>query len=1502
MDASQATHIPPTRTYQQEMLDTSLRQNTVIAMDTGSGKTHIAILRMKIEAEREPNKLSWFTAPTVSLCEQQRHVISTSIPVPVGLISGALEPDQWIDQDLWKVALSTHRIMVSTPQILLDALRHGYINLGRDIGLLIFDEAHHAADKHPYNMIMREFYDDCEPRDASILGPSKAGVKPFVLGLTASPVFGGNIDKAFTKIERNLDSTILAPRLTRSDLLKHVHRPVFKHILYPPLLEAPDPCEISANVSALSSVVRTLDIQIDPSVKSLRSKLAEASNPTDQKRIDQRLSRAVVKGDTFVHKGMHDFLRTARELCVDLGPWAADWYVSSVVKKALKGNADTLHILFSERNRNEKAYLLKILKSIPLVDISYDRVEIARRCSPKANELIKCLLKEKEGWEARGEMYSGLIFVTRRDCALALTELLNYHPKTQGIFSIGTLLGNSENNKRNAFLDITRTMLSQKHSDVIADFRIGEKNLVISTAVAEEGIDIQACGSVIRWDLPQNMVSWAQSRGRTRRKESTFILMFEGGGCHALQIQKWERLENEMIKKYLDKQRLLSGVNDTEEEDSEEEEYLEFQSNETGAKVTLHSAISHIAHFCNTLPIVFRTDIQATYDVEPPDYPQGFHDIPSASMYEIRNEGPYGATLTLPRLLPPDKRVFKTEEKYKTKKSARRHAAFKAYAALRDAGLLNENLLPLCGSVLPLQEEVIHNILVDVEKRESLVTVREQINPWCAANSESDNDYGGNWYSNEVTVEGVASFTMLTLKNLQHINSTSSTLYDPEYGPRQFTIRPLGMISLSESEIVSGRHFTRRLFSVFYGHRMNWDNLNYAYLFLPPRTGIKDIWEGRRTWADSIRTSSQELGVRECSWIEAGMFGEHYKYPSDVFMITVWNRFYRFQGWRMEKLSSEEEEAVRKRYSRVKNLEITYPLIIAQPIRHRLNFLVSPSDRPAEQNSITLPTSLAKVVLDSEMNILFGLFLPSILRVVFTKLVALSLRETLSNKAPLLKQVPLNLVETALMAPSANDQFDYQRLENLGDTILKFIATIQLLAEHPHWPEGFLAKRKDHAVSNEHLAQSAIGKRLYRWIIRRGFIVRKWRPDFLDEDENYVAGADELEDDSLIEDDSNISVYIEGEEKADKGKDKELRNIFEKLSTKTLADVVESLIGAAYLSGGFNSSIECANAFDISIGSAWQPLEKSVAKILSHVGPLLYPPTQLSYPEKILGHTFSKKLLLVEALMHVNCQSELQSMSYERMELLGDALLDVIVTETLYRKETKCYTPGEMHERKAALVNTHFLAFLCLRANVVLDAKMPSWDAPRALVVTTTERHITRLAQCLLHSSGEILEEQRNAFDRFRHGCDEIERGLERGSTFPWAALARLQAPKFMSDILESTLGAVYVDSEGNMDAVKTVLERVGLLRVLERLMREDVDVTHPVTRVMEWAGKHQLVEDLRYQMKRDRNRITCVLILGEEIIASVTKRYNGKASEDDVRFQASEEGYPILLQKYGDK
>lgn len=71
---------------------------------------------------------------------QQHHVVSSQIPaVRSRTITGLDKVDLWTNQDIWDAALNAVRIVLSTPQVLFDALGHGFVRIST-LALLVFDE------------------------------------------------------------------------------------------------------------------------------------------------------------------------------------------------------------------------------------------------------------------------------------------------------------------------------------------------------------------------------------------------------------------------------------------------------------------------------------------------------------------------------------------------------------------------------------------------------------------------------------------------------------------------------------------------------------------------------------------------------------------------------------------------------------------------------------------------------------------------------------------------------------------------------------------------------------------------------------------------------------------------------------------------------------------------------------------------------------------------------------------------------------------------------------------------------------------------------------------------------------------------------------------------------------------------------------------------------------------------------------------------------------------
>ena len=384
-------------------------------------------------------------------------------------------------------------------------------------------------------------------------------------------------------------------------------------------------------------------------------------------------------------------------------------------------------------------------------------------------------------------------------------------------------------------------------------------------------------------------------------------------------------------------------------------------------------------------------------------------------------------------------------------------------------------------------------MLADVEKRAGYAKVLMHINPW-----EAEEDHQDYWFCSKLTLEGLPPLLLYTRSETIPLDFRGGPLlYRKGRPPIPTSVEPYGKLADDDQKISRARNFTRRIFWGFNYSRMTWNNLDFAYLFLP----IDDVdteWDVRRSWLATYAAASNSINHIHLIG-NAATIGQQFSYPSDLKLIQKhagFSRPLKFIRWRYEPLTLDEEKELREDIykGQIDNVEITYPLLVVENYPPRTNFLLpllppSPDDPiPKPQKPTILLSHLSGVILLSKTETDYAFLLPSVIRSLSMTLTAHSLRKNLFTSSPIF-DIPISLLRIAVTAPAAGEKLNYQRMETLGDTVLKIITAIQLLAEYPFWHEGYLTRKKDHTVSNVRLAKQDIAKGLYRWIIRgRGFL------------------------------------------------------------------------------------------------------------------------------------------------------------------------------------------------------------------------------------------------------------------------------------------------------------------------------------------------------------------------------------------------------------------------------
>lgn len=337
-----------------------------------------------------------------------------------------------------------------------------------------------------------------------------------------------------------------------------------------------------------------------------------------------------------------------------------------------------------------------------------------------------------------------------------------------------------------------------------------------------------------------------------------------------------------------------------------------------------------------------------------------------------------------------------------------------------------------------------------------------------------------------------------------------------------------------------------------------------------------------------------------------------------------------------------------------------------------------------------------------------------------------------------------------------------------------------------------------------------------------------------------------------------------------------------KLGAKMLADVVEALIGASYRDGGLSKALKCISLFLNEV--EWHD-EGMARNILFEVTPSVCAlPPPLQPLEELIGYSFQKKALLVEAMTHASCITDLEQRSLERLEFLGDSVLDMIIVTRLF-EATPSIPHGTMHMLKTAMVNGDFLAFINLEQR--LRRREPVVDEDGEVA---EEQTALPLWSFMRHNSPSIGLEEKAMESRFQSLRDELIAAFEHGTHYPWALLARLQAKKFYADQFEALIGAIWVDS-GSLEVCAKVLEHFGILPYLDRILKDNVHIQHP----KEELGKLAVAETVNYAYEviegGGEREYRCTIHVGQRLVAAV----RGGVNKEEVKTKAAEEAVKFL-------
>lgn len=499
------------RLYQQVLAADVLKKgNTMIVAPTALGKTIVATLVAADRLDKVKNSKILVLAPSKPLAIQHESTFKEFLTVPCSSITGAVKTDERVKR--WEES----QIICATPQTVESDLLKGRYSL-KDVSLVVFDECHHGVGSYSYVYLASRYVKE-----------SKFNL---ILGLTASP----GSDKE--KIKEVCDNLYVQNIVVKTEEDYDV-RPYFNPV-------AIDWVRVKMSFE-LEKIKKHVDKALKVRLKGLKNMgiiRTVSVNKTDILRARGRVQSAIArtvnpKKECFQAISILSAvinIQHSQELIETQGVVTFNKYVARLRKKKTKAAKS----LIQDPNFGKAIYLAREAEKHGLEHPKLKKVTDIIKKELGQNGQTK-LQSERYVKDADQKSSKIMVFTQYRDSL----EMIHQKLEKEGIKS-AKFFGQASR-------DGEKGLTQKEQKEIIKAFKIGEYDVLLSTSVAEEGIDIPAVDLVILYEPVPSEVRMIQRRGRTGRKRSgrVKVLITNGTrdeGYYWASINKERRMKRQLI-------------------------------------------------------------------------------------------------------------------------------------------------------------------------------------------------------------------------------------------------------------------------------------------------------------------------------------------------------------------------------------------------------------------------------------------------------------------------------------------------------------------------------------------------------------------------------------------------------------------------------------------------------------------------------------------------------------------------------------------------------------------------------------------------------------------------------------------------------------------------------------------------------------------------------------------------------------------------------------------